>query len=73
MVSFNSRRHKNFCWTPACTACGGRTRAMAEQVKGRTSQWQTTIAYLISSRDLSCIDYEKVNYIYFNSILENYA
>jgi putative copper export protein len=22
---------------------------MAEQVKGRTSQWQTTIAYLISS------------------------
>jgi hypothetical protein len=29
----------------------GRTRAMAEQVKGRTSQWQTTIAYLISSTD----------------------
>jgi hypothetical protein len=25
----------NFCWTPACTACGGRTRAMAEQVNGR--------------------------------------
>jgi hypothetical protein len=30
----------------------GRTRAMAEQVKGRTSQWQTTIAYLISSTDI---------------------
>jgi hypothetical protein len=55
VVSFNSRRHKNFCWTPACTTCGGRTRAMAEQVKGRTSQWQTTIAYLISSREeLKC-------------------
>jgi hypothetical protein len=53
VVSFNSRRHNNFCWTPACTACGGRTRATAEQVKGRTSQWQTTIAYLISSRDSS--------------------
>ena len=25
---------------------------MAEQVKGRTSQWQTTIAYLISSTDI---------------------
>jgi hypothetical protein len=39
-VSFNSRRHKNFCCTPACTACGGRTepwqnRSKAEQVNGR--------------------------------------
>ena len=39
-VSFNSHRHKNFCCTPACTACGGRTepwqnRSKAEQVNGR--------------------------------------